>query len=1243
MATLKLTIYNLPNKSNMELDNGKTTGSYKYNVLLDGGTTTEYTYQFSLTEIDMVKKMYQPVEIIANIHIALYNDPNSSADDNLKWVAVSRSDIEKLFKHRKVKLEGDGDAIGSDFYVHEVIPEYNKDTMYVKLKIYSLDKMLTLRKTCRSFVGKQLGEILATELKNYQYPYSSTNLGDDSSQKDADTQKGIHKTFSTDNMQVLKFKRKTEGFVYKENGTIEQENGKDKKETIPVEHIFPYLVQYNESLYDMLVRTANRWGEFMYYQDGKIRFGYDSAADTKEKAKSVGNYTKITFPNTDTDDDLTKNDTKGHYDHQAAYDKTVDDSPVPTSPYIVRGELFQMNGYRDKYIVKKIAQFLNHSKDLTSFFFDTLVDDAVSASQAASSTKLYNILQDDIYFSGSRQNKESVEKYGDYTFVKYGDKTEEKQAFNEFTEISSEYNEAKYRDILAKELKASNNMVVIDYDTTWPGLKLGDIINVNNERFIVVDISIKTEAGKQLIKVTGIGRQSETDIFYPAVLPTGHVRYSGPQKAKIMDADDPTLKNRVRVAFPWQGDEKGDVSGVDVAEATPWLVFAAKGDGKSSTGRHNKGTDVLVGFIDNNIERPYVMGAIQDKVPYDTTIDVDFDTPGGHHMRLSDGCGTGLINFATSALSPLMSTYFEFAPPAAILGGIGQMVDLPEFSVGKRLEGGFTLSDYYGIYKISGSTDQRNITISSPWGDVNMNAFTGITISAPNGDVKISGKNVTIEAGNNLKLVSGTNVGYKIVQDRKFKDSSVGTKFGAVGLTAAGAVAKRLLDKFQMLDLTVIRCMVESVMRPVEGALTVKSNRYLKLESGKSACEYPTLAFKGAEERQKELENAALENAAKALGIPNLNQSVASTFAFIPAVVAVLNNKYHRLYNDCVNKKKLFDDAIKDLNGWSNNPDQNPCKTFADLKDDFWSDDFTLEFDEAKMGFEAGYVGTDEGDINLTVIMLKKPHLKIFQYNAELFKKQVISNRKYYREQIINYAKSLRDSIVELLKFDFDQSDINALFTNFNDKPEDAEKKLLNAVCRENNQDLFVYALTENEKKLSTSKTVLSFRESQKRFLMRVFSLKLLDEFDLIDSRVANLGEILPSKPTITDPTATGKGNIMHYNTWNEFVNSLNGLPIAQIQEKGMLASFGADMVDSLLSATGTYDFLNDLDHTRREQKVWNEGKDGGILLGANKQTYMLGEGENPHFKIVNKRTPRTTDGRTVEFLNDLKAVLNEF
>ena len=144
-------------------------------------------------------------------------------------------------------------------------------------------------------------------------------------------------------------------------------------------------------------------------------------------------------------------------------------------------------------------------------------------------------------------------------------------------------------------------------------------------------------------------------------------------------------------------------------------------------------------------------------------------------MRLTDGTGGGMANFVASAFSPVVGTIFNLVPVNRIPGLGALLKDDKVWSKNKYFEGGFTMSDYYGIYKISGSTDKRNVTISSPWGDVKMDAFTGITISAPNGDVKIKGKNVTIEAGNNLKLESGTNIGWKLFNDKKFPNCAYAT------------------------------------------------------------------------------------------------------------------------------------------------------------------------------------------------------------------------------------------------------------------------------------------------------------------------------------------------------------------------------------------------------------------------------------------------------------------------------------
>ena len=53
----------------------------------------------------------------------------------------------------------------------------------------------------------------------------------------------------------------------------------------------------------------------------------------------------------------------------------------------------------------------------------------------------------------------------------------------------------------------------------------------------------------------------------------------------------------------------------------------------------------------------------------------------------------------------------------------------------------------------------------------------------------------------------------------------------SLGLTAVAAIASSLANKVKLLDLSIIRSVVEVVMRPVEGGLTVKSNRYLNRKS----------------------------------------------------------------------------------------------------------------------------------------------------------------------------------------------------------------------------------------------------------------------------------------------------------------------------------------------------------------------------------------------------------------------------
>ena len=166
----------------------------------------------------------------------------------------------------------------------------------------------------------------------------------------------------------------------------------------------------------------------------------------------------------------------------------------------------------------------------------------------------------------------------------------------------------------------------------------------------------------------------------------------------------------------------------------------------------------------------------------------------------------------------------------------------------RKLCGGISFSDEFGMFNVSMSSTNRAININSPFGNVSIGAFTGINIMSPNGDINIVGKNVTISAGNNLKLTSGTNVkragnptpGGKKVHEPGFwgKIGSGAKEFGGSIIKGArdgviDAINDKITKGFEMIDVKLIRSLADVFLRPIEGTLCIKSNNYLMLEAGK--------------------------------------------------------------------------------------------------------------------------------------------------------------------------------------------------------------------------------------------------------------------------------------------------------------------------------------------------------------------------------------------------------------------------
>ena len=224
-------------------------GEQPKELILEQGNQKKFSdgdkdYYLLLRGIKVNRKIYQPNEIEAELDIqqTVVNGSNQQ-----ETTAPQFDDIRALLLQRTVTLEivMDKDkktsTIAKSCYVYEMVPQLQRDVnggtkMYVKLSIFSLDKLMTINKYSKAYVASKLGsEILQQERLNF-------GTGPDGKPLIAS---------DVDSLQHL---------MYAEA---------DRSQ----EFIQPYLVQYNESFYDFLVRTSNRCGEFLYFEDGKLVLG----------------------------------------------------------------------------------------------------------------------------------------------------------------------------------------------------------------------------------------------------------------------------------------------------------------------------------------------------------------------------------------------------------------------------------------------------------------------------------------------------------------------------------------------------------------------------------------------------------------------------------------------------------------------------------------------------------------------------------------------------------------------------------------------------------------------------------------------------------------------------------------------------------------------------------------------------------------------------------------------------------
>ena len=1044
--------------------------------------------------------------------------------------------LNELFLNRRAELLANKNTvIFDDYYVREVMPSYSDDgNLYLDLTICSPDYLLTIEKSCRSFVGMKLSDIVTDLLSGYFKPYDLTT--------------------SLDSAVITEYQ--------KHFGQNSQE------------HIFPYLVQYNESIYDFLLRTANRWGEFLYYDGGRLNIGFYSNiynSDTVELA---------------TPGDERKDGVK--YCHAISYvDPASDHSPVQSvSNYSMEAaqefltDILTKGEYEEPVIEKyKLGKAFTSNKHLPSWAADNLIADLIAFGQAKRYTDALREQFNKDYFDEPKAG--IPQKYDE----QYNRQDENNPTYREFTDNDPSafqtFDTDTYKTILVNELSRGRHTIVLDFDTEYPDLALGRVFKLGEDGtdyYVVTEVNAQYQ-GSQLnyqvkaIQSMGIREADQSPIFYPPYLPSGHTRKAGPLKAVVADADDPLRMNRVRVRFEWQKD---------MGDPTPWLMVAQDGmtAGAGSHVRHYPGEQVLVGFIGGNVERPYVIGSLSGELPrkdsWDSPAGVVFKTPYGQSLRLSDGTKEGLQTFHTM-MDPVLQTMQRITPNFSTL--TAQPLNDPA-----AYAGNMEIRDRHHTYDIKCSTNERQISISSPWGDVEINAFTGINFTAPDGDVRISGNNVTVEAGNNLRLVSGTSLdrgdGYqRNGQEDKAIIAHYEQMTRPVPMVAAKEAAARALlafDEKGAIDLTMLRHIRDMFVKPVEGVLEVQSNRYLKLESDGASTGYPAAEYKDMKVADAK---DMVEGDWYLMGEPVAHLIEASWAVFVRNYKA-----YCRLFSAAQKQNDMFESKVLELKFLSEAEDElneltdntTICHLYKDLKDKL-SDSSTKELTDNDLGFNDELVGVETGSVT------EKTEVRVRNDHAI-----VVSFREEARADVVTYANKLLAAIQDIKANKFDAATIsNIKHLVGTDDERFLPTNYMDAVKQAYSQDNCT-SLSEIYKTLTT-----------------------LDEVDLSADTYKNLAD---PKNEDTRKKLTALKHLITLNLLEQL-----GFKMKKDEQKvtvSALVTSEDDLMDDKWKETAGYlvyeynsdDYQEEYRKSKvREKDVWSNAKSGQVLISSG-EPYVLGK-----------------------------------
>lgn len=524
------------------------------------------TYNLVFNGIKINKKIYQPCEIDADFDFTM---TTADKDGTPLTTVPTFEEVSNLLLQRQVKVEvievpagadieetltsHEAFTIANNCYVFEVNPQLMRDSrgtkMFVKANIFSMDKLMTLNKYSKAYVARKLGSgILKPESLAFCQKDSNGNP--------------LIKT----NIKGMRFLK------YDDQIIVEGDDGKKIVTNIPSEFIQPYLVQYNESFYDFLVRTANRCGEFLFFENGELTLGLPDSGSTMV----IDNFLSVTQRNTSpapldiktyVRDSIKDGNGKLEDLNQTVIGKLSTGYPADAFPANTSSNAELANDeyifplYKDKFTKLNREAYYDRIpfKALNAIKTFTLGNDFVGSIVGLG-------VAEGILYMTSKSQVTNTNLKNETKHLKPYDKKQEQSDKNKVVQFSSLHEEGwttidYYNDIHKHEAEQQNGIICIDMDTNFANVKLGQKISIKgmNGTYVVIRVQLinvpSSEGGiSQSMQIEAIPAYTEnnTEKFIPPVEPVPVIRKSGPQTAFIADNEDPKFQGRVRVAYPWQ-------------------------------------------------------------------------------------------------------------------------------------------------------------------------------------------------------------------------------------------------------------------------------------------------------------------------------------------------------------------------------------------------------------------------------------------------------------------------------------------------------------------------------------------------------------------------------------------------------------------------------------------------------------------------------------------------------------------